>query len=95
LATVIQGKHRRRSTGAGEMAQWLRVLVALAEDLGLIHSQFRRAKALFWPQKAPGTMWCTDLEAGRTIFTIHTYNEIIILNDFKRSEVQILIPTTQ
>lgn len=46
------------NTGAGEMIQWLRVLVALAEDLGSedlglvpnTHSS-KGSKALFWPPR--------------------------------------------
>jgi hypothetical protein len=32
------GEHNRHDLGKGEMAQWIRALAALAEDLGLIPS---------------------------------------------------------
>lgn len=60
--------------GAGETAQWSRVLSVLIEDLGLVRSsytrqltttfEFKRFAALFWPQRVQSSMW---------YMCIHTY----------------------
>jgi hypothetical protein len=39
----LKPKMRKKSAGAGEMAQWLRVLVDLSEDPGLIPSSHTTA----------------------------------------------------
>lgn len=63
-------------SSAREMAQWLKILATLSEDLGLISSKYgwltivcnstsRGCDILFWPLRAPG-MNMVHIHTGKT-----------------------------
>lgn len=61
------------------MAQWLRSLADVLEDLGLTPSMWftmvsnfslKEYNALLWPLQVPGLKWCTYTHVGKILIHI-------------------------
>ena len=78
VGRVLLHKIRKNSTGARDVAQWLKALTALPQDLSLIpgthmvisstiyHSSSRKSPVSSGLCRHQACKWCTDIHVGRT-----------------------------